>query len=759
MTSIDEIVLWYLVSTLANLAFAPAVLTVFRRFTDRGASLSRAISALLLVWPAWFLAGIGSGLLPFAPVTLWATMVTGGAASWFWGIRSRALDATAIRHLLIAEAGFAIAFTLFTWFHGYGPQLTDQEKLSDLMMLSSTMRAEAMPPNDAWFAGESINYYYVGYVIWAGLAKLIGTTPWIAFNLALSSVFATTVVATAGLAGNVLGHWFPDRVAKIGGILAVIFLVLGGNLWGVSRILQDPAEWWNRGFNDFAWLSTRIIDRDSSYTAITELPAFSFTLADLHPHLLALPYTATALGFAWLLATLQPDESKSVIRGHWPKLVLTGWITGSLYAMNSWDYPTYLLIALIGLLVGTHSRPWGERLAATAIVLISSVVLWLPFHASFESPTQPSGSAFADLVQDVPVIGGILASLAAVTGDRTSLGDYVSIFGFTWVIAMIVIGLEFWKRQDLEHDSMVLAAGLGGAVILILGAILLPMPLLALCGLPIVAILLLWERDTSLSAANVALALFGAAFALTLVPEFVFLLDIFGARMNTIFKLYYQAWTLSALGAVMGLAAIWEAVRHWRPGRIIMPVLVTALALALLVYPIVIGKQWLDWRSPNRDWLGMDGLASIPAIGPDEYASLEWLWKNAESDDVMLVAGGCEWSNVVGRTASASGVPSLLGWPGHERQWRLGETGIGVQIIDRVSAISALGERIDPALVDRYGITLIYLGPAEVDGANADAGDTCAPGPFPGASASSYPGEGWSEVFSGDVRIFRKDGT
>lgn len=760
MPSMNEIVLWYLMATLVSLAFAPAVLTMFNPVSDQGASLVRPLSVLALVWPAWFLSGIGARLIPFGPPTLCATIAIGGGASWLWGIRSGALDKTAIRHLLVAEAVFLVAFAAYTWFHGYGPQLTDQEKLSDLMMLSSTMRAEQMPPADAWLAGETINYYYFGYVVWAGIARLVDTTPWIAFNLALSSVFATTVVVTAGVAGNVIGRWFPHWIARVGGVLAVVFVVLAGNPWGIVRILQDPARWWNTQFFDFAWPSTRIIDRDSNFTAITEVPAFSFTLADLHPHLLALPYTLTALACAWLLATFEWEDGQSFIGLHWPKLVLAGWITGGLYAMNSWDYPTYLAVVLLGLVAGSRGVALAHRLAAAAILVISSIVLWLPFHAAFEAPTRSSGSMLAETVGYLPAIGGILASLAPVTGERTLAGDYVVVFGVTYVVALALIGLEFWKRQDREQDSTILAAGLATATILILGAILVPMPLLALCGLPIVAILLLWNRDAALTPGNVALALFGAGFALTLLPEFVFLLDIFAARMNTIFKLYYQAWTLTGVAAVLGLVVIWEHARRWAPGRFLMPVVVTALAIGLLTYPVVIGHQWLNWRNPDRDWLGMDGLASIAAISDDEYASIEWLWNHADENDVMLAAGGCEWAGAVSRTASASGVQSLLGWPGHERQWHLGEEGIDARIAARAEAIASLGTEIDPALVDHYGITLIYLGPAEVHGADVDASDSCVPGPFPGVSDPAYPGDGWSEVFSqGDVRIFRRDGT
>jgi len=468
----------------------------------------------------------------------------------------------------------------------------------------------------------------------------------------------------------------------------------------------------------------------------------------------------TALACAWLLATLERNDRRSFPSLHLPKLVLAGWITGGLYAMNSWDYPTYLVITLVGLLVGSRGVPAAHRLTAAAILAISSIVLWLPFHVAFQAPTRSSESMLAESLGDLPVIGGILASLAPATGERTLTGDFVAIFGFTYVIALVLIALEFWKRQDREQDATILRAGLVTAAILVLGAILVPIPLLALCGLPIVAIVLLWDRDASITAANVALALFGIGFALTLVPEFVFLLDIFGARMNTIFKLYYQAWTLTGVAAALGLAVIWEHARRGAPTRFIVPALVTALAIGLLSYPVVIGHQWLNWRNADREWLGMDGLASIPAISDDEYASIEWLWKHADEDDVMLAAGGCEWAGAVSRTASASGVPSLLGWPGHERQWHLGEEGIEARLAARAEAISSLGTEIDPALVDRFGITLIYLGPAEVNGADVDPGSTCVPGPFPGASDPAYPGDGWSEVFSrGDIRIFRKDDT
>jgi len=758
---LNDILLWYALTTLASIAFAPLVLTLFRHLGDRGAFLTRPLSALLLVWPVWFLAGIGSAIFPFTNVSLWIALIGGGILSWAVGLRSGALDRDAIRHLLIVEAGFAIAFAAFVVFHGYGPKLSDQEKLSDLMMLSSTMRADQMPPADAWLSGYTINYYYIGYVIWAGFAKLAGTTPAITFNLALASVFAMTVVAAAGLAGNVLDRWFPERVARIGGLIAVVFL-LGGNPWGVFRILGEPARWWDTTFGNFAWPSTRIVDRNTDLPAISEFPAFSFILGDLHPHLLALPYAITALGCAWMLATLPAaGVGRSFLRTHWPRIVLAGGVAGGLYAMNSWDFPTYFLLVAAGLMAGARAERGSSRLAGMSLLAVSAIVLWLPFHLAFEAPTRSAQTGFASAVDGLPLVGGILASIAAVSGERTPFGDFVSIFGFFYAIALGLIGLEFWRRRDAELDPALGRVAMVGAGVMLLGGLLVPVPLLAICGLPLVLILLLWERDATLGPANVALALFGVAFALTLVPEFVYLLDIFGVRMNTIFKLYYQAWLLMALASAIALIVIWAAAGKHRIARIAFPLGAALLVLSTLTYPVIAGKQWLDWRSPDREWVGMDGLAFLeddPGF-PGEYAGIAWLHEHAREDDVMLAAGGCEWSNTVSRTASASGVPSLLGWPGgHEGVWHLGDPAITTQFRDRIAAITALGTEIDPATIERYGITLIYLGPVELHGGGPDPSATCAPGPFPGASDPAYPGPGWTQVFGeGDVRIYRRD--
>ncbi len=769
MDSFDAIVRWYLVTTLVGVSFTPLALVLFRRLTDRGASFARTISVLVFVWPAWLLAGIAPDLVPFGDVALWATLLLGGAASWALAIRTGAIDRATLMHVVFAEAGHLVLFGGYLWFRGHDPTIAGQEKMSDLMMLASTMQASSMPPNDAWLAGETINYYYVGYVPWAAIGNLTGVSPAVAYNLALASVFASTVMVAIGVAANVIGHFYSLTLARVAGALAALFLVFMATPWAAFTANEQRDTIWDGWWFDYLWGATRQLTGgvpEGSPDAITEFPAFSFQLGDLHPHLLALPYTLLALGCAWMLVLLRSDGVGGGLREHWGRITVAGGVTGGLYAMNSWDYPAYLLIALGALALGTVTWPGRERMGAFALLVGSSVALWLPFYANFESPTASSGSAFANVVDGIPVIGGILASIAAWNGPATSLGEYTGLLGFAWVVALSLIAYELWNRRNLPHDPAQTKVTLGIAVIVGLAGVVWPMPLLILAGLPVALIVLLWQRDSRLNASNVAFALFGMGFMLTLVPEFLYLIDVFNSRMNIVFKLYYQAWTLFALGAAIGLAVLWNAARQVRLASAALVTVTAAMVLGGVGATAIGANHWNNWRYGDHDeWYGVDGLFFLedqPAW-TGQYAGIDWLWENASPDDVVLAAGGCEFTYSVGLTAAGSGIPTILGWQGHEYQWHLGQDGFQQEIVERTAAINALWAEPTTALLDEYGVTLIFIGPLETEGANAvgdprEPSDRCAPGPFPNASNPEFPGAGWSEVFTDEgVRIYRRE--
>lgn len=755
---------WYLTTTLIALALAPLVMLLFTSVTDRGASIVRPLSALLFIWPVWFLASLGDGLVPFDRRTLWVALALFALVSWAIGLRAGMLKRASLLHLAAAEAAYLALFCAYVWLHGFAPSVTgplsvDQEKPSDLMMLASTMRAESMPPLDAWLSGETINYYYLGYVIWAAPGNMIDTNPAVAFNLALASTFAMTVVATIGTVANILSRFTRATAARVGGVIAGVMVVLIGNPWTAVKVIEDASGQWSLwAFDGIFWNASRVImdspDPNASHP-ISEFPAFSFLLADLHPHLIAIPFTILALAFAWLFASLPRDDHGPT---RWLRLAVAGISVVALYAINSWDFPTWFVVIAGAILVSPAFHTLGSRIIAILTVLVSGIVAWFPFILEFETSVNTSGSAFPDWVEGIPVLGGVLASVAPYSLERTSLVEYLSIFGFFYPVMVVLIITEMFAHREVAPDPLVTRLSWVSGVILVLIGLLLPAPLVIMLGLPALAGFAALLRSTNLRLGVIATALATLAFLLTLIPEFFFLLDIYGVRMNTVFKIYLQVWILSAVATSLALILLWRRSRRWRAGQVLVALATIAIVVGGLAYPVVAGSQWLATRNPDANWEGVDGLAFLKESDPATYNALQWLWDNGSSDDVILAAGGCEWYSVIGRPSAASGVPAIIGWTGHERQWHLGDDDILSQFPERVQAVRNLYARPTDELLDEYGVSLIFIGNTETQGIGLEESPDCAPGPFPETTSPEFPGPGWTETFSEDgVRILRRD--
>lgn len=63
------------------------------------------------------------------------------------------------------------------------------------------------------------------------------------------------------------------------------------------------------------------------------------------------------------------------------------------------------------------------------------------------------------------------------------------------------------------------------------------------------------------------LLLIGAGAVLTLAPDFVYLRDNFGVRINTVFKLYYQGWLLFSLASAFAVWSLLAARPEVEPSR------------------------------------------------------------------------------------------------------------------------------------------------------------------------------------------------
>lgn len=186
------------------------------------------------------------------------------------------------------------------------------------------------------------------------------------------------------------------------------------------------------------------------------------------------------------------------------------------------------------------------------------------------------------------------------------------------------------------------------------------------------------------SSTGFALLLVGAALGLTLIPEFVYLRDVFGSRMNTIFKLYYQAWALFAIAGTYGVYTLLVDSRLRLPAvpvRVIAGVgILAAVGLGMMfpVYGIASRADLAGTRvmlETGDQGITLDGWRT--AVLTDDYVTLQCLSTLVGDDQVVVAeATGGSYDNVggspinSGRVGAVTGIPTILGWQGHQSQWR-----------------------------------------------------------------------------------------
>ncbi len=809
-----SLVVWWFILEILTLIALPLTLALLRHLPDRGYPLARALGILLPAFLAWFLgmwqlASYGRGLLVLC---LAAVAVLSGIV--FWKDRSiRAFLRERWRLVLLYELLFALLLFAGAVLRIYGPwggpALSHTEQPMDLAFLNGIMQSKALPPQDPWLSGYSINYYYFGYFTAASLALLAGLPASLAFNLnlatllalaatgcfslgynltlameaaarrraafvgALALVLAMFVGNQAGALETIAGN--PQVVALDAGEMATVLRArlagatgpvslghavnTGGDFGGVwdtiqvggppwqsqdywwwpSRVLWDERPTWEavqqiqaRGQVGAAlWGWRRLVTPEQvqrSY-AITEFPFFSFYLGDMHPHVMSLPLTLLAMAMA-LNLVLSPERGRAAFRlgapgdrpdrWSWLFLALNAMVLGSLYVANSWDFPTYLLLYIAAWVWRWRKdtqEPRSRRdtlalLRDLGIVVGLAIALYLPFYLTFRSlvgsrevPAEVLATPLLGALAKVPGFSKLLQTLGPVLWDKTSLYTFLVIVGLPLYPALTwFIGHAFAKRLRVRPWEWV-AVGLFAVLSIALG-----FPLLMIVPLLVLGWGLLGK---SRPAEAFALLLLMLALLLAWGCEVVYLRDIFESRMNTVFKFYYQVWMMLAIA---GAWSVGEVLRtHLRRS---LPRLAWALPLALLlagglVYPSAALQMALREARP---W-NLDGLAYMQQSYPGDYAGVRWLQDNAAPDAVVLETVGSDWG-YAGRVSAATGRPTLLGWDGHELQWRGGQPAALAEITPRAEAARRIYKTDNPAearqLLAQYEVSYVFIGSQEL---------------------------------------------
>lgn len=514
--------------------------------------------------------------------------------------------------------------------------------------------------------------------------------------------------------------------------------------WRASRVIQDY---------DFSNFGKEVI---------SEFPFFSFLLGDLHPHVLSMPYVFLILGVA-LGLYLRPQGKSFRWLQVFPLDISPGfflilaWLAGGMAFLNIWNFPMYA-----GVLAGAYAlrnyrargsiQPWDvlrDFLFLGLALGLTGGVLYLPWYVGFSSQ---AGGILPNLlfvtrgVQFWVMFGPLLVPILAwlITRWARNRNDF-NLSAGAGITGALVLGLFFLMLAIIGIGSL-LNVSFGGEPVVeiflrtvggtdlsqvvaegLLRRITIPGTLLTLIIISALGWGLVFKKDQALDQKDqqecsrgfdFILLLVLAGMVLVLFPEFLYLRDLFGYRINTIFKFYYQTWLLWSLAAAYIVATLADSLKS--PGRsLVYAGLVLSVSMGLF-YPIL-GLPSKTNNFNRAEGLSLDGVYLYPA---SDYEGVEFL--RTLPKGVIAEAVGGSYSTAHARMATYSGHPTILGWDFHEVQWRGGWDLVMPRKQD-VAELYCTGQwEVAQGLLEKYQVRYLVVG--DIEYSTYTAGSDYCPG-------------------------------
>lgn len=778
-----DFIAWYVLVTALGWIVFPLLFHVLSDIPGRGFTFSKIFGLMFWGYLYWILGRLGFTANNLAGLIFTLLLVIG---STFLVLQKKGISdlrdwiRTRWRLILTTELLFLVAFAGWALIRSLNPEILGTEKPMELAFINAIMYSETLPPNDPWLSGYAISYYYFGYVLVAMLAKFTGTLVSIAFNLGVSLTFGLAAVGSFGVLYNLLALRTGKKTSQLlPALLGPFFTLILSNWEGFLHYLHSKGLFWQGspgqtgslfwkwldiqnlvdppGGDSFGhwwwWRASRVI-QDYNFSGfgrevISEFPLFSFLLADLHPHVLSIPYVFLILGFALALFLRPKDKSF-----HWLRLVpieisplfflILAWLAGGMAFLNTWNFPMY-----VGILAGVYAlRNQRERAEWQTVEIIKDFLffgatlgltggmMYLPWYLGFASQAGglipnvlyvTKGNQF--WVMFGPLLVPIFAWLIAAWKKKEPTGNAVTGLALTgmlvlglFILMLLMIGMLAWVplRADGTELLTLFLGSVGGleiSQVLFEGLrrrVMIPGTLITLIALSILGWgLIFYKKQESKnrihlpqkSANNFVLVLIVAGMALVLFPEFIFLKDLFGYRINTIFKFYYQAWLLWSIAAAYGTVRLIQSLRTpWR--YLIYSGLFLSMFMGLF-YP-VLGLQSKTNNFTREAGLSLDGAYLYP---DSDYQAVEWL--RNEPSGVIAEAAGESYSTAHSRLSTYTGNNTILGWDFHEVQWRGNAELVNPRKEDLVTLYCTHQWEVAKNILEKYNVLYLAVGDVE----------------------------------------------
>jgi YYY domain-containing protein len=513
----------------------------------------------------------------------------------------------------------------------------------------------------------------------------------------------------------------PKFVDVIAGIIAGACVCLSGNLHAAVYGFFFPS----RNFRDFYWFTdaTRFIGYHPDVPhdkTIHEYPVYSFIVSDLHPHVINMIFVITIIALVISLAVTilrvyrKADAvpwlfKHSLLRWVSPASLLVVFLIGLAPASNFWDYPIYVVFLgamcfYVNLKAYSFSiKSIGISIAQMGAAAAIAYLVMTPFHLHFDT----------------------MGAELRLVEHRSMIYQLLILWGYQLFFAAALTFMMVTRyKLDLKPNKARQKQ---------LNTVLNPHSDLYIPVMPDKPKHPFLNFIESVNPADgIAFVIFICGIGLFLIPEFVYVLDIYPShpRSNTMFKLGFQAFIMFGIASGYCMTRLlFETVTNFPHKKIVTAGGIFILICAFM-YPVYAIPQWYGKFTPSRI-IGLDGTTymyqqtreykgagmsdeeKVQISLADDHALIQYINENIEGAPVIAEANGDAYT-VNGRISVNTGLQNVFNWYFHQFLWRNSNAELLDPRRDDINNFyKSDDEEFVRKIIDKYNIKYIVIGEME----------------------------------------------
>ncbi len=419
-----RLLMWYYQFSLLGVLMFPTISTLMPKLPDRGYAISKIISILALFYINWM--GTSIGILTFSGPSLsfclllllvLSHLIPHQEADLFELMREKS------SYIWKAEFIYLLVFSILLVIQSLHPEIYWGEKPMDYTLLNFNLRNTTLPMQDPWFAGRPMHYYYLGYYIYAGMAKMSGVGGELGYALSVVTCGALFAVTLFGL----LVFLTKRAMTSLWGVILIVF---AGNFKSFSAIIYDQQK---IDFQYF-WSTARVFKNK----VFAEYPSWSLLFADLHPHVMS--YAFSMLYLLLLIYSVEHLWRKSFSRETLFGAALLALSYGALIGINGWDFLIYTLFSCLYYLISFRKGKIGQGLSLHFLSHCFGALLFLPMLLSLKSGKKVKWGFF--------------------NMKFNTIAEHFSLHGHWWIIVFsMVFPVLFLHRKGVKWNVLFRSIG------------------------------------------------------------------------------------------------------------------------------------------------------------------------------------------------------------------------------------------------------------------------------------------------------------